>query len=56
MSCEGATKKLLKQIASEYNIHIEEATVVFPVHTDDEVCVGVNFNSQHTFPSDCQHC
>eukprot|EP00731_Ephydatia_muelleri_P028162 Em0019g1035a len=33
----GATKKLLRQIASEHNVHIEEATVMFPVLTDEEI-------------------
>ena len=37
LSCLGATKKLLKQVATEYKIHVEEATVVFPVQSDDEV-------------------
>lgn len=33
----GATKKLLKQISSEHNVHIEEATVTFPVQTEEEI-------------------
>lgn len=48
-SLVGATKKLLKQISSEHNVHIEEATVTFPVQTEEEVCVDLGDNSLFMF-------